>query len=81
MNDPLHPYTIRNVPKDMHYKLKEFAKRKGINLNEAILILLEKGINLNQEMSENHDLDWILGTWVDDKEQNEIFEDLRKIDP
>jgi hypothetical protein len=61
-------YTIRAVPPVIDSALREHARREGKSLNQVALEALQRGLGINAAPPEFHDLDHLIGTWVDDPE-------------
>jgi hypothetical protein len=57
-------------------RLKEIAKREGVSLNKAALMLLKKGAGLNETRSSDtvigSALDRFMGRWSEDDERRLI---------
>jgi hypothetical protein len=74
-------YTVRGVPKKLDATLRRWAEEQGLSLNQAILLLLARGLGLAGSKPEYHDLDDQAGTSVDDAEFEKMLAELDKIDP
>lgn len=73
-------YTIRNVSERADQRLREQAATYGKSINQAALDALEKGLELAPEQVIHHDLDDLIGSWVEDKEFDRAVKAMRKID-
>jgi hypothetical protein len=73
--------TVRKVPRRVAERLKTMARRDGKSMNELTLELLQRGLGLEDEPAENHDLDEFIGSWKDDPAFDEVVESMRKVDP
>jgi len=73
-------YTIRDVPVEVDRALRKEAKESGKSLNDTAVEALRRatGIDAPQRY---HDLDFLIGTWVEDPEFDQALADQRKIDP
>ena len=69
-------YTLRRVPERMDALLRETAARYGTSLNEAALAALTRGLGEGAEVMEHHDLDTLLGSWVQDPACDRALEDM-----
>jgi plasmid stability protein len=76
-------YTIRAVPPAIDKALRERARREGKSLNQLVLEALRRGLGVDAPVAQFHDLDRLIGTWVDDPEfdaaiaaQDTVDEDL-----
>jgi len=74
-------YTIRSVPESVDRVLRKKARLEEKSLNDILVHSLTVAAGL-AGMPENHmDLDWIAGTWIEDKATNQALLAQRKIDP
>ena len=73
-------YTVRNISERLDRILRERAQREGKSLNEATLEALEAGLSLSDEPLDQHDLDWMAGTWIEDAEFEKVIASQRQID-
>ncbi len=78
-------YTIRSVPAAIDRALRQRARSEGKSLNEVALDVLRRGLGLDGPAPEHHDLDFLIGTWVEDPAfdeavaaQDQVDEDLWK---
>ncbi len=75
-----HQYTIRAVPPDVDQALRRKARAAGKSLNEIVLDVLSNETRATSEPKLYHDLDFVIGTWVEDPEFDKIIEEQRQID-
>jgi predicted nucleotidyltransferase len=73
-------YTLRNVPPALDRALRRRAKQLSKSLNEVALEALTLGAGVSHEVREQHDLDFLFGSWVEDPEVDRALADQRKID-
>lgn len=59
-------YTIRNVPTEVDLALRRRAERERRSLNEVAVDALRLGAGLADQPAVHHDLDHLIGTWVED---------------
>jgi len=82
----LKQLTIRGFGTELEKKLRDFASREGISLNQAVLKLLRKGASADLKASKpveiGTSLDHLFGTWTDEetKEIMDAAADFEKID-
>lgn len=74
-------YTIRNVPERTDKRLREMAAEYRISLNEAALAALTRGVGAATEPVIHHDLDCLIGTWVQDDDFDRAIAQMDQIDP
>jgi hypothetical protein len=75
-------YTVRKIPDALDRALREWARRRNVSLNQAIVDAIKRGIGMDEEQ-EHNDLDDLIGTWQQDeefeqalREQDTIEQDL-----
>jgi predicted nucleotidyltransferase len=73
-------YTLRNVPPVVDRALRRRAARVAKSLNEVALEALALGAGVGQQAQEQHDLDFLIGSWVEDAAVDQALEDQRKVD-
>ena len=73
-------YTVRHVPERLDVSLRHRAKREGRSLNSVVLDVLAAGSGLSVERPVHHDLDDLIGTWVDDPAFGEAVEAMDQVD-
>ncbi len=76
-------YTIRNIPPRVDQRLRERSSRYGTSLNTVAVQALSQALGLEGETAVFHDLDDLVGTWVNDpafdqaiQEQDQVDEEL-----
>lgn len=74
-------YTLRKIPRDLDQALRRKAKKEGRSLNEVAIEALSRGAGINGPIVKNHDLDFAIGTWVQDPQFDKAIEEQRRIDP
>jgi hypothetical protein len=74
-------YTLRNVPAVVDRTLRRKALRSQRSLNDVALEALARGAGVEQEVAEQHDLDFLFGSWVEDAAVDDALADQRRIDP
>lgn len=73
-------YTIRAVPARVDRALRKRAKEQGKSLNAVVVEALHQSITPPNDQVVHHDLDFLIGTWVDDPKFNEAMEECERID-
>ncbi|NQT85163.1 hypothetical protein HQ560_00260 [bacterium] len=74
-------YTLRGIPQELDEALRRRAKEERISLNKAVIQTLDEGLRASGEEILHHDLDDLIGTWVDDPEFDKIIAEMDVIDP
>jgi hypothetical protein len=73
-------YTIRSVPEALDRVLRQRAEREQKSLNTVVLEALEEAVKNEAEPKTYHDLDHLIGTWVEDPAFDEMMEMFEQID-
>lgn len=73
-------YTIRAVPEQVDRELRRRAKEQDKSLNSVIVEALEEVCRSDQGPNLHHDLDFLIGTWVEDPEFDEAMHEFERVD-
>jgi hypothetical protein len=73
-------YTIRRVPERVDQRLREKAVRENSSMNDVLLDALAVSSGTAEEPVVHHDLDALIGTWVEDEKFDRAIADLDKVD-
>lgn len=73
-------YTIRGIPPAVDRTLRARADKAKQSLNTIVLAALQRGLGLTEAAPEFHDLDDLVGTWVNDPEFDRAMEVFESID-
>jgi len=74
-------YTVRGIPQRVDAALRRKAKQQGISLNQATVDAIAHGLGLLGERPLHHDLDDLVGTWVEDPAFDEAIREMDTVDP
>ena len=74
-------YTLRKIPPHVDRELRRRADEERKSLNEVALQVIERGLGLADQAIRHHDLDDLIGTWVEDPEFDQAIEEMDQIDP
>lgn len=74
-------YTIRKLPREIDKMLRRKAREEHLSLNETVLNMIKRGIGLDEPEVKHHDLDFLIGSWQDDKAAEQAILDQRRIEP
>ncbi len=74
-------YTIRQVPPAVDRALRRKSRCEGKSLNEAAVETLAAGLHANGETIRHHDLDFMIGSWVEDVKFDAAIAAQDRIDP
>ena len=72
-------YTIRNVPAAVDRALRKLAQANGKSLNETALEALGRATGVDAPIR-HHDLDHLIGKWVEDPEFDRAIAEQDVID-
>lgn len=81
MNERQIQYTLRKIPPQVDRELRRRADEERKSLNEVALQALERGLDLADMPIRHHDLDDLIGTWVEDPEFDQAIEEMDQVDP
>ncbi len=73
-------YTIRAVPVQVDRALRKKAKANGKSLNETIVEVLQRESGVSSEVIVHHDLDHLIGGWVEDPDFDRALADQDAVD-
>jgi len=79
--------TVRGFDKELERRLREFAKARGISLNQAALMLLRQGAGLSGPRQRANvvgdSLNHLIGSWSEEEEAEflKAIEGLEEIEP
>ena len=74
-------YTVRDIPPRVDEALRRKAKEQGVSLNRAAVAALAHGLGLSEEQPVYHDLDDLVGTWIEDPAFDEAIRQVHTVDP
>ena len=74
-------YTLRQVPLAVDRALRRKAKQEGKSLNAAAVEALAEGLRLQGEPIRHHDLDFMIGSWVEDPAFDAAIREFDRLDP
>ncbi len=69
-------YTIRSVPPEVDRALRKKAKAVGKTLNDTIIEALCRESGVTTDDTLHHDLDHLIGAWVDDPEFDRVMAEM-----
>jgi hypothetical protein len=78
---PALQYTIRNIPKQVDKALRRRAKEERKSLNEVALEALSRSAGTAEQPVQHHDLDFLIGTWVEDPAFDKAVAEHDRVDP
>ena len=74
-------YTLRGIPKRVDDALRRRAKQEGLSLNQAAVQAIARGLGLADDAPAYHDLDDLVGSWVEDRAFDEAVREMDRVDP
>ncbi|MFO7729758.1 MAG: hypothetical protein R6V86_03230 [Spirochaetia bacterium] len=75
----MQQYTVRNIPSALDRALREWARRRDVSLNQAIVDAIKRGIGMDEEQEHNN-LDDLIGTWQQDEEFDQALSEQDTIE-
>jgi hypothetical protein len=79
-SDGFVQYTVRQVPRALDQALRRKSRREGKSLNTTALEVLATGLQLGKEPIRYDDLDFLVGTWVEDPKFDEAIHAQEQVD-
>ena len=73
-------YTIRNIPDSLDSEIRRRARKTHKSMNAVLINALSRGIGLTEDQVQYHDLDGLVGSWIDDPEFDAAMEAFEAID-
>jgi plasmid stability protein len=74
-------YTLRQIPRAVDERLRLKAREEGKSLNQTAVDVLIAGLALSGEGVLHHDLDFMVGAWVEDPAFEDSIQAQDQIDP
>ena len=74
-------YTIRQVPRAIDRSLRQKSDREGKSLNAVVIEALSTGLRIGGESIRHNDLDFMAGSWIEDKKFDDAIAAQDRIDP
>ena len=73
-------YTIRNIPERVDQRLREQSAAYGTSLNDVAVKALSQAVGIADEPVVHHDLDDLIGSWVEDAAFDEAVASMDQVD-
>jgi hypothetical protein len=73
-------YTLRQVPPALDEALRRKSRQEGKSMNQTAIEVLHAGLTLNGEGVLHKDLDFMIGSWVEDKAFDEAIAAQDRVD-
>lgn len=74
-------YTIRQIPSAVDKSLRRKSRIEGKSLNTVAIETLSAGLQIGGEEIRHNDLDFMAGSWVEDKKFDEAIAAQDGVDP
>jgi hypothetical protein len=74
-------YTLRQIPPVLDEALRGKSRREGKSLNQTAIEVLHSGLALNGDSIRHRDLDFMVGSWVEDPAFDEAIRSQDRVDP
>ena len=74
-------YTIRQIPSAVDKSLRRKSRAEGKSLNAVAIETLSAGLQIGGEGIRHDDLDFMAGSWVEDKRFDEAIAAQDCVDP
>ena len=74
-------YTVRRIPRAVDEGLRRKAREEGKSLNQTAVEVLIAGLALSGNGVVHRDLDFLVGTWVEDSAFDAAIQAQDQVDP
>ncbi len=74
-------YTLRQIPPALDEALRRKSRQDGKSINQTAIEVLHTGLALNGESIIHRDLDFMVGSWVEDSSFDEAIRSQDRVDP
>lgn len=73
-------YTVRQVPRALDEALRRKSQREGKSMNQTTIEILQAGLVLKGEPIMHRDLDFAVGSWVEDRVFDEAIAEQDRVE-
>lgn len=81
MKNAVCQYTIRQVPSAIDRSLRQKSRREGKSMNTVAIEALSAGLRVKGESIRHDDLDFMAGSWIEDKKFDDAIAAQDRVDP
>jgi hypothetical protein len=74
-------YTLRQIPQALDEALRKKSRQDGKSLNQTAIEVLQTGLALHGNSIRHRDLDFMVGSWVEDASFDEAIRSQDRVDP
>ena len=74
-------YTLRRIPLALDGALRRKLRQAGKSLNQTAIEVLRSGLALAGDSIRHRDLDFMVGSWVEDAAFNDAIGSQDRVDP
>jgi hypothetical protein len=78
---PAIQYTLRQIPPALDEALRRKSRQDGKSINQTAIEVLHTGLALNGDSILHRDLDFMVGSWVEDPSFDEAIRSQDRVDP
>ena len=78
---PAIQYTLRQIPPALDEALRRKSRQDGKSINQTAIEVLHTGLALKGESIIHRDLDFMVGSWVEDASFEEAIRSQDRVDP
>ena len=73
-------YTLRQIPQALDEALRKKSRQDGKSLNQTAIEVLQTGLSLHGNSIRHRDLDFMVGSWVEDPSFDEAIRSQDRVD-
>jgi hypothetical protein len=74
-------YTLRQIPPALDEALRRKSRQDGKSINQTAIEVLHSGLALAGDSIQHRDLDFMIGSWVEDPAFDEAIGRQDRVDP
>jgi len=74
-------YTLRQIPPALDEALRRKSRQDAKSINQTAIEVLRTGLALNGDPIRHWDLDFMVGSWVEDPSFDEAIRSQDRVDP
>jgi hypothetical protein len=74
-------YTLRQIPPALDEALRRKSRQAGKSINQTAIEVLRSGLALAGDSIRHRDLDFMVGSWVEDAAFDEAIGSQDRVDP
>jgi hypothetical protein len=74
-------YTLRQIPSALDVALRKKSRQNGKSINQTAIEVLQTGLAMQGDSILHRDLDFMIGSWVEDPAFDKAIKAQDRVDP